>query len=81
MFKIIKRYRKKTDPHINLYKLADLLDEEFVGVFYENQLQKEPFDPNKKQIKEVLSKRKSGQLVSLLDYPKAHREFIPKSKK
>ena len=52
-----------------------------MGIFYERQLQLEPFDVNQKKIKNVISNRKREQVVSLLDYPSSYTEIIPKKRK
>ena len=78
VFEISGRFRKPSDPHINLYKLKDLTGEPLHGVFYEPQIRKiVGYNPNNKQIKKVISKRKRDSVVSLFDYPESHREVVP----
>ena len=82
VFKITERFRKFQNDHINLYKLQDLSGETLQGVLYEGQLRKaHGYQPERKQIKKIISKRKHESVVSLLDYPASHREVIPNPKR
>ena len=82
VFKITRRFRKFQNDHLNLYEVQDLTGENLQGVLYEGQIRKaHGYEPDRKQVKKVISKRKHESVVSLVDYPSNHREIIPNPKK
>lgn len=82
VFQVTQRLRKNNYEHINLYKVQDLTGEELEGLFYEQQLRKEVrYDPKRKEVKKVISKRKYDSVVSLLDHPSSHRAVLPNPKR
>ena len=82
VFRVTARLRKQNYEHINLYRVEDLTGEELEGLFYEQQLRKEVrYDPKRKEVKKVISKRKFDSVVSLLDHPSSYRTTLPNPKR
>ena len=59
VFKIVKRFRRKVRPDLNIYLIRDLLGEEVKGVFYEPELQRVEVDTSR--VKKGIEKRQEKQ--------------------
>lgn len=74
VFIVSRRWQQYPDWGINLYALQDLTGEKIEGKYYEQELKEAHFDEKQRKVKKVLSKRKSGDLVSFYDYSKKKRK-------
>jgi len=79
IFKIYKVMKRKSEP---LYSIKDLQDDEIEGTFYEKELQKIHFDPDRSFIIETILKKRKGPngkvqvLVKWLGYVEKFNEWV-----
>jgi hypothetical protein len=68
-----------------VYRVKDLNGEEILGIFYEQELQKVPFDKNKRHIGEILKQRQRDKKVEYLvhweNYPDSSDSWISQKEK
>ena len=79
---IFKVVGHKTGASIPMIKLSDLTGEVIEGAFYPEEVLQVPWDPEDKQVENVLKKRKRKthpreQLVTYVGWPTKHTEWIP----